>query len=199
MRRDRLVQSCSAAVLGTAMLGTAMLGAVIAATSLGAAASTVTAAAGRTPATGGARGVAHLVIYSINSDGPYFQAIVSGAIGDYGPAVTVLPDGKVDPEHTSEMELELRHGTFRLYIEAIASKFRAQTSHEPVFPRTCSDYFDVTAAVPIVAGSGTGSYRGVSGNFSVSLMGNEDQVTPPCGPAFARQILVLTGSGTVSS
>jgi len=186
-------------VFGTTVFGTAMLDAVIGATSPSASASNVTAAAGRTPATGDVHGVANVVIYSINSDGPDFQAIVSGAIGDYGPAVTVLPDGKVDPEHTSEMELELRHGTFRLYIEPIANKFRAKTSHEPVFARTCSDYFDVTASVPIVVGSGTGSYRGIAGNFSLSLMGNEDQVSPPCGNAFARQILLLTGSGTVSS
>ncbi len=199
MPRDCLFRARSAAILGTAVLGTGMLGAVIGATSPGADASTVTAVAGRTPATGAIHGVANLVAYSINSDGPDFQAIVSGSIGDYGPAVTVLPDGKVDPEHTSGMELELRHGTFRLYIEPIANKFRAKTSHEPVFARTCSDYFDVTASVPIVVGSGTGSYRGITGNFSLSLVGNEDQVSPPCGNGFARQILLLTGSGTVSS
>jgi len=199
MPNNRLLRAHIACVLGTAVLGPAMLGAAIGATSSGAAASTVTAAAGRTPATGAIRGIANLVIYSINSDGPDFQAIVSGAIGDYGPAVTVLPDGKVDPEHTSEMELELRHGTFRLSIAAIASKFRAETSHEPVFPRTCSDYFDVAAPVPVVVGSGTGSYRGISGNFSLSLTGNEDQVSPPCSSGFARQILLLTGSGRVSS
>jgi hypothetical protein len=176
-----------------------MLGGVMVGTSLGDPAGTVAAPAGPTPATGAVRGAANLVIYSIDSDGPYFQAIVSGAIGDYGPAVTVLPDGKVDPEHRSEMELELRHGTFRLYIGAIVSKFGAQTSHEPVFSVTCSDYFHVTATVPIVAGSGTGSYRGVGGNFSLSLVGNEDQDTSPCRPGIARQILLLTGSGTVSS
>jgi hypothetical protein len=209
MRRDRVVQACRAALLGTAMLGTVVLGTVvlgtvvlgspIAGVALGATTGTVAAAAGHAPAAGGTRGVANLVIYSINSDGPYFQAIVSGAIGDYGPAVTVLPDGKVDPEHTSDMELELRHGTFRLYIGAIASKFRAQTAHEPLFPKTCSDYFRVSASVPIVAGSGTGSYRGVSGTFSLTLVGNEDQVSPPCQLGIARQILLLTGSGTVSS
>jgi hypothetical protein len=204
MPMDRLFRARGAAVLGTAVLGTAVLGTavlggLIGATSSAASASIVTAAAARTAATGGVHGVAHLVIYSINSDGPDFQAIVSGAIGDYGPAVTVLPDGKVDPEHTSEMELELRHGTFRLYIEPIASKFRAKTSHEPVFAPTCSDYFEVSDSVPIVVGSGTGSYRGITGNFSLSLMGNEDQVNPPCSNAFARQILLLTGSGTVSS
>ena len=85
MPNDRLLRAHIACVLGTAVLGTAMLGAAIGATSSGAAASTVTAAAGRTPATGAIHGVANLVIYSINSDGPDFQAIVSGAIGDYGP------------------------------------------------------------------------------------------------------------------
>jgi hypothetical protein len=140
-----------------------------------------------------------LVIWSVDSDGPDFQAVLSGAIGDYGPAVTVLPDGKVDPEHTSEMELELRDGTFRLYIGGIASRFQAQTSHEPVYTATCSDYFNVTANVGVVAGSGTGSYRGIRGDFSLALTGNEDQQTPPCRSGFARQILMLIGSGTVSS
>ena len=53
--------------------------------------------------------------------------------------------------------------------------------------RTWSRYFHVTAAVPIVAGSGTGSYRGIGGSFSLTLTGNEDQKTPPCGPPFVRQ------------
>ncbi len=144
-------------------------------------------------------GDVNMTMWSIDSDGPDFQAILSGAIGDYGPAVTVLPDGKVDPEHTNEMELELRHGTFRLYIDGIASKFRAQTTREPLFAATCSDYFHVTANVPVVAGSGTGAYRGISGDFSLTLTGNEDQKTPPCGSGFASQVLLLTGSGTVSS
>src|SRR6266576_1912834 len=33
------------------------------------------------------KGAAHIVAYSINSDGPYFLAIVTGAVGDYGPGV----------------------------------------------------------------------------------------------------------------
>jgi hypothetical protein len=144
-------------------------------------------------------GEVNVTIWSVNSDGAEFQAILSGAIGDYGPAVTVLPNGKVDSEHTSEMELELRHGTFRLYIDGIAGKFRAQTSHEPLYAATCSDYFRVTDTVPVVVGSGTGAYRGISGHFSLTLTGNEDQKTPPCGSGFASQLIILTGSGTVSS
>jgi hypothetical protein len=164
-----------------------------------AASSTLTAktAPGKTPP--GIHGEVHLTIWSIDSDGPDFQAILSGAIGDYGPAVTVLPDGKVDPEHTSQMELKLRHGTLRLYIDGIASKFRAQTAHEPLYPASCSDYFDVSATVPVVAGSGTGAYRGISGSFSLTLSDYEDEKTPPCGPPFLAQILTLSGSGIVSS
>ena len=64
---------------------------------------------------------------------------------------------------------------------------------------TCSDYFHVTGTVPVVAGSGTGAYRGVGGSFTLTLTGNEDQKAPPCGPGFASQILVLTGSGALSS
>jgi hypothetical protein len=165
---------------------------------LGATASGASAAAAPRHVASRTQGKVNMTIWSIDSDGADFQAILSGAVGDYGPAVTVLPNGKVDPEHTSEMELELRHGTFRLDIEGIASLFRAQTSHEPVYATTCSDYFHVTTTVPVVAGSGTGAYRGIHGNFSLTLTGNEDQKTPPCGTGFARQILVLIGSGTVS-
>jgi hypothetical protein len=147
----------------------------------------------------GVHGEVHLTIWSVDSDGPGFQAILSGAIGDYGPAVTVLPSGKVDPEHTSQMELKLRHGTFRLSINGIASKFRAQTAHEPLYPATCSDYFHVSATVPVVAASATGAYRGIRGSFSLTLTDYEDEKTPPCGPPFLAQILVLSGSGIVSS
>ena len=74
-----------------------------------------------------------------------------------------------------------------------------QTAHEPLYPATCSDYVKVTATVPVVAGSGTGAYRGIHGNFSSTLTGYEDEKTQPCGGGFLAQIIELTGSGTVSS
>jgi hypothetical protein len=179
--------------------GTAVAVATAIAIPLGVAGTTAAGAPGQEQGTSGIHGEVHLAIWSIDSDGPDFQAVLSGAIGDHGPAVTVLPDGKVDQEHTSEMELELRHGSFRLYIDGIASKFRAQTAHEPLYPATCSDYFNVTATVPIVAGSGTGAYRGIHGDFSSTLTGYEDEKTSPCGGGFLAQIIVLTGAGLVSS
>ena len=57
----------------------------------------------------------------------------------------------------------------------------------------------MTATVPVVAGSGTGAYRGIHGNFSSTLTGYEDEKTQPCGGGFLAQIIELTGSGTVSS
>jgi hypothetical protein len=176
--------SLAAAVLGTSLVAAALLG---------------SGAAGAQKSPPGIQGEVHFAIWSVDSDGPDFQAILSGAIGDYGPAVTVLPNGQVDPEHTSEIELRLHHGTFRLYIDGITSKFRAQAAHEPVYPATCSDYMNVAASVPVVAGSGTGAYRGIHGHFSSALSGYEDEKAQPCGGGFLAQILVLTGSGTVSS
>jgi hypothetical protein len=63
-----------------------------------------------------ANGTVHFIGYSKNSDGPAFTVIVSGAIGDYGSAVTVRRDGTTDPEHSSELRLRLKHGSFRLNI-----------------------------------------------------------------------------------
>jgi ABC-type hemin transport system ATPase subunit len=53
--------------------------------------------------------------------------ILTGGVGDYGPAVTVLPDGAVDPSRSSELELKLSRGSFRLSIAKLdADPFQAQ-------------------------------------------------------------------------
>jgi hypothetical protein len=171
-------------------------GCALAATKAPAAAATASARAA-----GATGGKANVMIYSVNSDGAYFHAIVSGVIGDYGPAVTIYPDGKADPAYNSEMVLRLVHGSFRLSIAALDRAFVKATSHEPSYPKTCSDLMSVTEPTPIVAGSGTGAYRGILGSFSVTLTGNEVEARPcrPNGPsAFRSQLLTAAGSGTVS-
>jgi hypothetical protein len=110
-------------------------------------------AATRPAARAGAR--VNVIAYSINSDGPRFQAIVSGAVGDYGSAVTVDANGKADPEHGTELLLNLASGSFRLSIGSLEKKFVQAASQEPIYPRTCSTYLRVTAAAPIaVAAAG---------------------------------------------
>ncbi len=154
MLRNHPAASLSATMLAGALAVTACDSS---AASAGAASASPTDAGGAAPAS--ANGHAHLMLYSINSDGPDFRAIVSGAIGDYGPAVTVFPNGKVDPSHAHDIELKLTHGSFKLTITGLDKKFVAIARQEPIYPRTCSDYVTATPVTPIVPGSGT--YRGL--------------------------------------
>jgi hypothetical protein len=171
---------------------------VIATTSCASAEST-----GSTGSTGTAStisGTSNIMLYSINSDGPDFQAIVTGAVGDYGPAVTVLPDGKADPQHTSEMELNLHHGTFRLNIATIAKDVTSAYRHWPSNDRTCSGSITFTAEAPIVAGSGTGAYAGITGSYTTKVTVDEVDKKPVCNGTspFISQVILLNGAGTVS-
>ncbi len=187
MRKNRLVSVLTLAACGVLLTG----GCVSAATK-------APAPARAAAATGG---TANIMIYGVNTDGAYFHAIVSGVIGDYGPAVSIHPDGTVDPEHTSEMDLRLTHGSFRLSIAALDNAFVKATSREPIYPKTCSDLISVTGTTPIVAGSGVGAYRGIRGSFPVTLTGNEVEARPclPNGPsAFRAQLITAAGSGSIS-
>jgi hypothetical protein len=185
-------------MLAIAAFGGALVAGGCASAATGAPAAATTASARATAVTSG---TANIMIYGVNTDGAYFHAIVSGVIGDYGPAVSIYPNGTVDPQHTSEMVLRLIRGSFRIRIAALIKAFGKVTSHEPIGPKTCSDLMSATAATPIVAGSGTGAYRGIRGSFSVTLTGNEVEARP-CGPdrpsAFRSQLLTAAGSGTVS-
>jgi hypothetical protein len=184
-----------------ALFGATLLAGALAATGCAASAASTTASTASTsataPATAGTN--AHLMVYSINSDGPDLRAIVTGAIGDYGPAVTVFPNGKVDPSHTHDLELKLARGSFMLSITELDKKFVAVTSHEPIYPRTCSDYMTASAPMAVVPGSGTGAYRGISGRFAVTITADEVE-KKPCQPvgAIQYQALVLRGPGRVS-
>lgn len=136
--------------------------------------------------------------YSKNSDGPGFTVILTGAVGDYGPAVTVHPDGTVDPEH-SDLKLELSKGSFVVDIGALDKKLVAVTSRWAA-TSNCSFYAKAAAATPVVAGSGTGSYRDITGSISMTLTIDEVDTKPcPGGTSkFISQLIVLAGSGTVS-
>ena len=194
MLRNRPAALFGATVLAGALAAT---GCAASAASTGAASTSAAATSATGPAA--ARDNAHLMVYSINSDGPDFRAIVTGAIGDYGPAVTVFPNGQVNPSHTHDLELKLTRGSFKLSITELDKKFVAVTSHEPIYPRTCSDYMTASAPMAVVPGSGTGAYRGISGRFAVTITADEVE-KKPCQPvgAIQYQALVLRGPGHVS-
>lgn len=145
-------------------------------------------------------GAAHILLYNINSDGPHYRAVVTGAISDYGPAVTVYPNGKVDPGHSHQMELQLKDGTFRLSIASLEKEFFSRVEHGFV-PSACSHYSSFETPVPIVGGSGTGAYTGITGSFDITV--TADEVHRPCRPPFSGppswEVIVLAGGGTIST
>jgi len=196
MLRKRLAIVVSAAGLAAALAITGCAAATASATGTAAGSRTSAARAAQVPT----HSQAYIMVYSIDSDGPDFRAILTGAVGDYGPAVTIHPDGSVDPEHTSELELRLAHGSFRLSIASLDRKIAAAFRRSPFNVSTCSDSISVTAAFPVVAGSGTGSYRGIGGSFAVAATIDEVDAKPVCHGTskFLSQVILLAGSGTVS-
>jgi hypothetical protein len=179
----------------------AVVGALVAGGCVSAATKPPAAAAPASPRAAAAPGgTANLMIYGVNTDGAYWHAIISGVIGDYGPAVSIYPDGQVDPAHNSELLLRLTHGSFRLSIAALIKAFVQAASHEPVYPKTCTDLISVTGITPIVAGSGTGGYHRIRGSFPVTLTLNEVEARPcqPSPGAFRAQLITLAGWGTIA-
>src|SRR5262249_21645138 len=136
-----------------------------------------------------------------NDDLPGATVVLSGAIGDFGEGVSVLRNGMVDPEHSSQFNLALTQGSFRIVIGPLHLKLENALAHAPFNPRTCSGHVSVAGAAPVVAGSGTGAYRGISGSFTLTITGTEVDGKPGCqpfgGPLLAQSIFV-SGSGTVS-
>ena len=191
MHRNRVAAMLALA----AVAGALVTGACASAATTPSAAATASTRASAAPA-----GTANIMIYGVNTDGAYWQAIVSGVIGDSGPAVSIDPGGQVDPAHHSELDLRLTHGSFRLSIAALDKKFVTAARHEPLYPKTCTDLITVTGTTPIVAGSGTGAYRGIRGSFPVTLTLNEVEARPcqPSPGAFRAQLITVAGSGTIS-
>lgn len=182
------------ATTATTLATLTILGCSAATASTGSAAAAKTTAA-KTTAT-------HLTAFATN-DGPTEQIILTGGIGDYGPAVFVNADGSTDPEHQHQLELRLQHGTFRLDVASIDKAFVSAVGRQfPSDPATCSGSVSVSGRVPIVGGSGTGAYQGAAGDFTLTVTLDEvDQPAAghPCDgtQAFLSQTIVTTGSGDV--
>jgi hypothetical protein len=141
----------------------------------------------------------HLTDYSDN-DGAKSKVILTGAIGDYGGATSVSANGTKGSAHRSELDLSLAHGSFRVRIDDLDKKIVSAFSHFPSNTITCSGSVIVTGAAPIVAGSGTGSYRRISGSFNLTATIDEVVAKSRCDAsgAFLNQAVVISGSGSVS-
>ncbi|MBV9452336.1 MAG: hypothetical protein JO345_41260 [Streptosporangiaceae bacterium] len=141
----------------------------------------------------------HVTVYSVDSDAPVFTSVVSGPVaGDHGPAEQVGPGSTVPTVHGGELLLSLSRGTFRLNIADIDTKFTKALGPATI-PSTCSDYVSVRDSVPIVPGSGTGVYRGITGTFDATLTVNEIHPTP-CTQTVKlfRQLIWFNAAGKIT-
>ena len=161
----------------------------------------VTAGAPAPAATAPGSGTVYLTIYH-DSDLPGLAAVLSGAIGDLGEAAIVTPRGTVTPDGT-QAKLTLAHGSFRVAIGPLKQAFQHAAAHAPFSLKTCSGHATATGTVPVIPGSGTGAYKGITGGFTLTITGNE-VLFPPCqrfqgsGPAAAGEAAYATGPGNIS-
>jgi hypothetical protein len=161
----------------------------------------VTAGAPAAAAAAPGSGKVYLTVYH-DSDLPGLTAVLSGAIGDLGAAAIVTARGTVNSDGT-QVKLALTHGSFRVVIGPLERAFQHAATHAPFSLKTCSGHATATGTVPVIPGSGTGAYKGITGSFTLTITGNE-VLSPPCqrfqgsGPAAAGEAAYAAGPGNIS-
>jgi hypothetical protein len=102
-------------------------------------------------------GEVHIYEADTALDGNLGTDIVTGAITDHGIDQQGVADGGI------YNRLVLSKGSFEISTVNLRANF------PPVNPTTCSSDGTETVAVPIVGGSGTGAYKGISGTFQITV------------------------------
>src|ERR1039458_5509047 len=137
-----------------------------------------------------AGGVVHLYAADTAYDRNLDTEIYTGAITDHGIDHQNAPGGNL---------VVLSKGSFKIDVTTLGNKLAAG----PVDPKTCSFGTSASAPVPIVAGTGTGAYRGISGTIEVTasvagiyprLKRGKCNTNPNKFPG----VLIAKGSGTVA-
>ena len=112
----------------------------------------------------------------------------------------LTPNGTVVQQY-NRLDVEVTHGSFQLKIAGLGQSLVSAADQLPTDLATCSGVEIVTATTPIVAGSGTGAYKGISGSFKLIVTDNEVAAWPKCprtGQTLLTQSEFVIGSGVVS-
>jgi hypothetical protein len=160
-----------------------------------AATSTSTATHPSGPRSSKAPGPVQFTSYSSN-DGATSAVVITGAIGDFGHGVRTYANGTSEKQY-NQLDFVLTHGSFRVSIVGLESQLVSAFNHFPSNTKACSGVVTATGTSPIVAGSGTSDYKGISGSFSVSSTVHEVDSWPKCRALLAETV-VTSGSGSVS-
>jgi hypothetical protein len=185
--------------LGVAVLGSLLFGG--GATLLGV---SLTSAAASTVS----KGTVHVISYG-DGTGTGATTIFTGAIGDSGSGISIDANGTVNPANGTEQEFSLVHGSFSVSTTALDKKISSAFNNFRPNSSTCSGFVTATGTAPIVSGSGTGAYVGISGSFTVTFVFGEigpkntsGKNKGQCNSSNNAQPLgsaqLVTGSGTVS-
>lgn len=96
---------------------------------------------------------------------PAGTIVVAGAIGDYGKTLSMTKSGKPDA-NGNYVKITLQKGTF----EVNSTAFNKATAKAPATindKATCSYAF--TGSGPVTLFNGTGLYKGISGNLTITI------------------------------
>jgi hypothetical protein len=140
---------------------------------------------------GSSGGEVHIYEADTALDGSLGTVIVTGAITDYGTDNQGYGGDGINL-------IQLSKGSFEINVNGVGN----QLASLPVDPKTCSSDGSATAPVPIVAASGTGAYKGISGTFNTTSAAASilPRLNGKCN-ANATQypgVLIANGAGTVS-
>jgi hypothetical protein len=171
----------------SALAGAGVVGAVLLAT---ASAGTANAAP---------HGIVHLASFTDN-DGAGASVVVSGAVGDFGEAVSVNPDGSISADHGGQQKFVLTQGTFKIDFSALDHKLVAAFPTHPVDKHSCSGHITVNGSASVVQGSGTGAYQGIAGTLQLALTLDELVPQTQCDwtGSMLKQSIMILGSGELS-
>jgi hypothetical protein len=106
------------------------------------------------------------VTQSSTNNTPTDPILLTGAIGDYGTSTSQDKNGKADMNGSFE-GVVLQQGTFVVDN----TKFNAKVGKSKPITNssTCSYSLTASGPVSIVAGSGTGAYKGLTGKLVITL------------------------------
>jgi hypothetical protein len=123
------------------------------------------AAAALGSGTAPAGGTVH-IFYTQQSINANPAVVFTGAIGDYGKAVSIDKNGTPDPNGSYE-KVTLQSGTVEIDATALDTKFNK--TKPTAYPATCSGQETGTSSITLLGG--TGLYAGVSGTIHVDFTG----------------------------
>jgi hypothetical protein len=106
------------------------------------------------------------VTQDMTNNTPTDPILFTGVIGDYGTSTSQDKNGKADSNGNYEA-VTLQQGTFM--IDATKLDAKANKTKPVMNASTCSFSLTATGPASIIAGSGTGAYKGLTGKILITI------------------------------